>query len=236
MLMVMEQNLQRVLGDTNFGLPYWDWAADGTLAAAQQVTAPIWGPTAMGGQGAPVTTGPFAFRPSDATSWRVRINSRNISGTLVSSNRGLLRSFAGPDAPTLPRPSHVQNALALTPTDAPDWDASSPGFRNHLEGWKADPAESPPWLHNRVHVWVGGDMEPPSSPNDPIFFLNHCNIDRIWEGWMNSNGRTYLPPMSVGTSLRGHRIDDPIVSPLGGGGTPRTVLDVSAIYSYDALP
>jgi len=53
---------------------------------------------------------------------------------------------------------------------------------------------------------------------------------------MSLNGRTYLPAMSVGTALRGHRIDDPIASPLGGGGTPRDVLNVSSIYSYDVLP
>ena len=24
-----------------------------------------------------------------------------------------------------------------------------------------------------------------SSPNDPIFFLNHCNVDRIWAEWQS---------------------------------------------------
>ena len=79
-------------------------------------------------------------------------------------------------------------------------------------------------------------MEPSSSPNDPVFYLNHCNVDRIWESWLTTHGRTYLPDMSAGTALKGHRIDDAIASPLGSGGTPRTVLDVSQNYSYDVLP
>jgi len=41
-----------------------------------------------------------------------------------------------------------------------------------------------PCVHNRVHVWVGGDMLPSSSPTDPVFYMNHCNIDRIWEAWL----------------------------------------------------
>jgi tyrosinase len=46
-----------------------------------------------------------------------------------------------------------------------------------------------------------------------------------------------VPDATAPASLAGHRIDDPIVSPLGGGAlTPRQVLDVSAVYSYDVLP
>ena len=35
-LIRLEQELQRVLGDPDFGLPYWDWAEDGELGPAQQ--------------------------------------------------------------------------------------------------------------------------------------------------------------------------------------------------------
>src|SRR5579864_6105297 len=59
MLRQLELNLQRVLNDDTFGLPYWDWAADGQLSAAAQKKAPIWQPGAFGGQGNPVKTGPF---------------------------------------------------------------------------------------------------------------------------------------------------------------------------------
>jgi tyrosinase len=59
-------------------------------------------------------------------------------------------------------------------------------------------------MHNAVHVWVGGvffvDGVPASgtmsmsvSPNDPLFFLHHANIDRLWSMWMNKNGKIYEP-------------------------------------------
>ena len=93
MLMLLETNLQRVLEDPNFGLPYWDWAADGDLPAASQPTATIWTPAYIGGSGSPVTNGPFAFSAA-ASSWRVRIETNIFTGALQSANRGLNRGLA----------------------------------------------------------------------------------------------------------------------------------------------
>jgi tyrosinase len=235
MLMFFEQNLQRVLGDPSVGLPYWDWGQDGDLPAAQQLTADIWQANCLGGQGNPVTTGPFAFDSTDTKSWRVRVVA-NVSGELMQVNRGLRRRFASSIVTGLPKSAHVSTVLTLNAYDTPSWDVSSHGFRNRLEGWSADPDFQPPWLHNAVHVWVGGDMSPSTSPNDPVFYLNHCNVDRVWEGWLANNGRSYVPDMDANNSLKGHRIDDPIESPMGSDMTPRHVLDVSSVYKYDVLP
>jgi hypothetical protein len=35
--------------------------------------------------------------------------------------------------------------------------------------------------HNNVHNDVGGDMATGESPRDPIFWLHHANIDRLWK-------------------------------------------------------
>ena len=37
----------------------------------------------------------------------------------------------------------------------------------------------------------GGGPCTPSSPNDPVFFLNHCNADRLWKAWLTQHGRTH---------------------------------------------
>jgi tyrosinase len=47
-------------------------------------------------------------------------------------------------------------------------------------------------LHSDVHVGVGNGMNMGSVPfaaGDPIFWLHHCNIDRIWAGWNPSGGQ-----------------------------------------------
>lgn len=46
-------------------------------------------------------------------------------------------------------------------------------FRQRLEG-------AP---HGQVHVSIGFDMSTMYSPNDPIFFLHHCFIDKLWADW-----------------------------------------------------
>ena len=38
-------------------------------------------------------------------------------------------------------------------------------------------------------------MQPGASPNDPVFFFHHCNIDRLWAVWeqKNTSAAPYLP-------------------------------------------
>lgn len=39
-------------------------------------------------------------------------------------------------------------------------------------------------VHGAVHVRTGGDMQSvPSAAFDPIFYLHHANIDRLWAQW-----------------------------------------------------
>ena len=45
--------------------------------------------------------------------------------------------------------------------------------------------------HNRVHNLIGGTMATPLSPLDPLFWLHHANVDRLWEAWCAAGqGRT----------------------------------------------
>jgi len=232
MLILLELNLQRVLNDEDFGLPYWDWAADGERSPDQQVASPVWGNQCMGGQGNPVVTGPFAFNAADANSWRVRVDA-DVNGQLRATNRGLRRAFAQ-SISTLPRKPQVERALNRSTYDLPPWSTDSLGLRNRLEGWR--PFNTAPGLHNRVHVWVGGDMLPSSSPNDPVFYLNHCNVDRIWAAWSpRSGGSVYAPDQTEPNTLRGHRIDDEMNALLSDPVTPRQMLDVDDFYTYDTL-
>lgn len=56
-----------------------------------------------------------------------------------------------------------------------------------LEGW----ADGLP-AHNHVHVWVGGVMNNTSySPADPIFWLHHCEIDRLWWIWQQTHPNSH---------------------------------------------
>lgn len=37
--------------------------------------------------------------------------------------------------------------------------------------------------HRGAHVWIGGAMSTPLSPRDPIFYLHHTYIDKLWADW-----------------------------------------------------
>jgi tyrosinase len=67
-------------------------------------------------------------------------------------------------------------------------------------------------LHGNVHVLVGNSKNMgfvPYAARDPIFWLHHCNIDRLWASW-NAGGRTN-PTLSqpfVFADTNGNRITD----------------------------
>lgn len=43
--------------------------------------------------------------------------------------------------------------------------------------------------HGAVHGYVGGWMgSVPTAAQDPIFYLHHCNIDRLWNLWLAQGG------------------------------------------------
>ncbi|BAC75067.1 putative monophenol monooxygenase [Streptomyces avermitilis MA-4680 = NBRC 14893] len=112
---------------------------------------------------------------------------------------------------SLPTAQDVADCLQITPYDSAPWDTTSnPSFRNQLEGWIG------PNIHNRVHEWVGGHMRPLSSPNDPVFWLHHANIDRLWAQWQYEHSDlTYMP--QHGARHRGRTSPTPWIP---GSGTP----------------
>lgn len=229
-LLRLEQELQRVLDRADFGLPYWDWARD------RAVGSTLWQPGRLGRNQGSVTAGAIG-------ALRVRVTQRfqpAIGGYLdVHAPRPIERAAgADPDAAALPTKREVAACLDETDYDRQpfDIDATGPsgmvGLRNRLEGWRP----VGPALHNRVHVWVGGDMGPGTSPNDPVFYLNHANVDRIWEAWTTARGRRYVPDgTAAGGSVAGHDVDDPMVALLGASLTPAEVLDPTPFYTYDDL-
>jgi hypothetical protein len=219
-----EQDLQAI--DPTVNLPYWDWTVDNSPASS------IWGADLMGGDGTGVNhkveTGPFAF---DAGNWTINVHDPGDGGFPY-----LRRNFGGNGfAPTLPTATQLTNCLTETPYDEDPWDDSSTlaSFRNRLEGWFGAGS-----IHNRVHVWVGGadgTMLFSTSPNDPVFWLHHCNIDRLWVEWLKQHpAEAYHPSGGAGDSgPAGHNLPDSM-QPWGGITTVAGTLDHHALgYWYD---
>lgn len=248
-LLLLEHHLQRVLNDSDFSLPYWNWGADGDLSENEQISSKIWAPNCMGGSGDPVTTGPFA-KGLWTVNYREQLRLSQGGVVLAQVNSSLARN-AGVKVDeglrtTLPTRENVKNSIHRTSSnvlyDEVPWNQESDSFRNDLEGYFNAP---PVTMHNAIHVWVGGDMVLSSSPNDPVFFLNHCNVDRIWAGWQYiHNNPPYLPGDNESNDLQRHRLNDFMYEittteefdPLFKGRVrPKDLLDVSSRYNYDTL-
>jgi tyrosinase len=232
LLMQVEADLQRI--DTSLTMPYWNWAQD----SEDPTSSAIWDDDFLGGDGVEVdgwrvATGPFAYARGQ---WDVPSYSDD-------ELPGLKRQFAA-TVPTLPTQQDVQLALGESFYDTPHFNASpfTVGFRNRIEGFVTRRADhrvttEGSQLHNRVHLWVGGSMLPMTSPNDPVFFLHHCFVDKIWADWQqrqregNPDASPHYVPEQDGPA--GHNIDDRL-DPWEH--TIRDVLDIDTLgYRYENL-
>ncbi len=226
----LEQWMQIVLDDNDFGLPYWDWAADGDLPQGQQRQTDLWSANVLGEARGDVVSGTLARM-------RVRLWQDPLSGILWSIDPRPIQRNAGAESDpafrSLPPTSSVRVCLREPEYGVDPWPWDADGHRARLEGWVPSAVGRIVDLHNLVHVWIGGDMGPSTSPNDPAFFLNHCNVDRIWEAWQDDWGRTYSP--GAGEGPVGHRIDSAMFSLIGQTRMPADVLDPTEWYGYDSL-
>jgi hypothetical protein len=88
--------------------------------------------------------------------------------------------------------------------------------------------------HFPGHTWTGGTMNSPRSPADPLFYLHHCNIDRLWAIWQlnNPGAEQYSTDRNPGCDT----LSIPAValnSPMVAGATPASMLDHRAVgYQY----
>ena len=65
-------------------------------------------------------------------------------------------------------------------------------------------------IHNPVHNAIGGDMSTAAAPNDPIFWLFHAYIDKIWADWQELNPGKGSNATMVKQELRPFRIQTTI--------------------------
>ena len=208
-LHLFEEALRATDPGANITIPYWDWS--GTTVLDTIFTNDFVGPNggATGGGGA-VSSGYFAFDapttlpawwPPGLAGWRVRRSlglspgtthggQLNIGSPGFSSLPGfgpLRRSFGATGASALPTAAQVRNALNLGNFNLV---GAAPGFRERVE--------SP--IHSDGHMWFGfsGTSHMSNfflSPNDPMFWLHHANIDRMWAMWQldGHQGPTFYP-------------------------------------------
>lgn len=199
------ENALRLVADNpeTLAIPYWDWAGDPHNSDGKK--SAIWADDFMGPDGEafdskdppPDRGGDVVKGPFRKGEWTLKfVPDGNSAPPTMNLRRGMGRIVSA-----LPTPGDVNDVLKLKTYDSSTYNKGSAylnSFRNALEGWTVPDGMSLPGLHNRVHAWVGGSMADMPSPNDPVFYLHHSNVDRIWAQWQDQDpGRTYAPTDSV---------------------------------------
>lgn len=80
--------------------------------------------------------------------------------------------------------------------------------------------------HGAPHVWVGGFVgNSRIAPSDPVFWLIHSNVDRLWAQWQQQHGSTpgFQPFLPLSGGPTGHNLND-TMWPWNGTTTPFGIL------------
>lgn len=91
------------------------------------------------------------------------------------------RTFSGPALPTTSDVNTVQ-----------DTGSNIQIYSNAVERGK---------VHTRGHTWTGGVMAEGNSPRDPIFYLHHGMIDKLWQDWVELHAYKKGDDLYIKTSL-----------------------------------
>jgi len=117
--------------------------------------------------------------------------------------RGLTKEHPDFDGPTKGAVSLPRLLDSLAPRDFLTFASPKTFYHGGLTGFGV--LEGQP--HNRVHNCVGGFftggsgqgfMQANLSPVDPIFFLHHANIDRLWDVWTRKQQARRYPTLANG--------------------------------------
>lgn len=154
-------------GPKDWALPYWNYSSAGTSPNTKLIPPAFRQPTTAGGQPNPL----FVSGRNGGTSGNAGIDPSETSLECLKRTKFIGTSGGG----------------------SPGFGGPQTGF-NH-GGGVGGACESVP--HNAIHGAVGGLMGGFNTAGlDPLFWLHHCNIDRLWEVWRARSTSTGDPTSS----------------------------------------
>jgi tyrosinase len=169
-LYYFERICRKMCGHPELALPYWNYASDNgpslQLPAKFQQLSQNQNPLYFDDRG-------LGFATPDAT------GPQNVS---MNDNGYLPYS--------LTRYGPALSAKNMFPSDPADNINTDPTSAVYLDYGFSGRLECAP--HDNVHSYVGGWMQNvPSAAGDPIFFMHHCQIDRLYASWAAEPGASY---------------------------------------------
>ncbi|MCJ1392937.1 hypothetical protein MMC18_005809 [Xylographa bjoerkii] len=220
---------------STFRLPYWDWATTPpdtsfpqSMGSSDSVDVVV-----PGGDGSPVTKsipnplysyspdlnyinkGSWFASPYDGWGSTFRYPTQDDSGNIVSQDASVTAALDN-QAQSIQQNVYLimgsyNNFAAFSNTA---WDQTGqPGAYGSLED-----------IHDNIHGTVGGSTPIGAghmsildyAAFDPVFWLHHCNVDRLFAMWQAINPNSYVVPKSdqAGTYTEPSNFTEDINTPL----------------------
>ncbi|BAY48152.1 tyrosinase [Scytonema sp. HK-05] len=232
-------------------IPYWDWTDPKALDVifqpdflgtnGSEVTINVPGQGSF--EGGAVQSGNF----SEANGWVLNEDLHINVFTNETLGKSLLRFLQVPPFEKYPLPQAEINTLLnindyITFRRALEGEIALNQNSNYTFEVFADPFGNQFGLvtHNYIHSLIGGALSDltqsppaliaplgtmsqiPSSPYDPVFWLLHANVDRLWAEWQKKGhkGSDFYPSAN---QPYGHNLNDRMWPWDGGQSTPRNL-------------
>lgn len=120
--------------------------------------------------------------------------------------------------------------------------AVGPSHLGEVDGAAPGPLEIAP--HGAVHVQVGGSSRQGDPEDgymslfetaglDPIFWLHHCNIDRLWEVWLGEDDGHENPAPGTAFRTQTFHFHDETAAPVEASGEQTLDTATSLEYTYE---
>ena len=171
-----EKLLQETTGKCIY-IPYWDWERDAEWESESDVLHPAtfggWGATTGGGctrNGLTNYHAPFQRSPGINNGRPGCVTRDFLNGFSFTGEAQILAMIANYD-----RFADTTGSARFNTQNNPAPTGSTNSFRVEFENGP----------HMLVHGIIAGHMGSNWSPSDPLFYLHHANVDRIWTFWQD---------------------------------------------------
>ncbi len=253
LLLRIEADIGEAIGDPDFALPYWDWTdcdEDGDVDTCDLIFEQDYlGSAGSCDEDNQTVEGYLTDQGFITNVYADTDQSVFSTDSIVCDQRPIRRAVGcSENAEGFPDSTDIDGIFDREVFDDAPYNSCDTeedvSFRQYLEGFTNDETNVAcvvsgcTAMHGQTHEWVGGDMNAGSpSPNDPIFFLHHTQVDRLWAAWQEANlatgddgravnyGNPGFPDAYLGSVFNFNEVD------------ASEMFDYKALgYEYDTLP